>query len=443
MTDKERSSDSHGLTPVLIALLLGITAGTIVAAVGNQTLATIALSIEPLGTLWTNAIRMTVIPLVAALVINSVASQTDLRRTGRLGALALTVFVCLLVAGGLFAALVAPLSLAHLNISPDVVERLHAGAVSTAASAEQMPTVVQRVLDMVPVNPIKAAADGTLLPLVVFTFIFAVALTRLEPSRRDPVVRFFNAVGDALLIVVRWVLVVAPIGIFALALALGVRMGVGAAGALANYLITTCAILFAFMLLLYVVAWLFGGVSIKRFAEAALPAQAVAIGSRSSLAALPALITGATDGLKLPARVTGFALPLATSLFKVSVPMAWVPGALFLSRLYGVNLSTSSIFWLVGTAVLISFSVPGIPGASIYLIAPVLVGLGLPPEGAGILLAVDAIPDMFKTSMNVTANLTVAAILCRFSPVSTEDRVELPVAETQPSALGTKHAGQG
>src|SRR5262249_57967254 len=101
-TEKDRSGDPHGLPPFLTALLLGITAGTIVAAVGNQTLATIALSIEPLGTLWTNAIRMTVIPLVAALVINSVASQTDLRRTGRLGALALTVFVCLLVAGGLF-----------------------------------------------------------------------------------------------------------------------------------------------------------------------------------------------------------------------------------------------------------------------------------------------------------------------------------------------------
>lgn len=99
------------------------------------------------------------------------------------------------------------------TIAPDVVERVRAGAATSNAAAEQMPSVVQRILDMVPVNPIKAAAEGALLPLVVFTFIFAAALTRLEPGRREPVTRLFQAVGDAMLIVVRWVLTIAPVGI--------------------------------------------------------------------------------------------------------------------------------------------------------------------------------------------------------------------------------------
>jgi Na+/H+-dicarboxylate symporter len=400
---------------VVIALILGLALGAGAAAWGNGTLVSVSLAIEPLGTLWVNAIRMTVIPLVAALVITAVAYQTDLRRTGRLGGLALAVFVGLLIAGGLFAALVAPISFARLTLAPDVVERVRAGAASSTAAAEQMPSIVQRILDMVPVNPIKAAAEGALLPLVVFTFIFAAALTRLEPGRREPVIRLFQAVGEAMLIVVRWVLTIAPVGIFALALSLGVRMGVGAAGALLHYVLTVSATLFVFTLVLYPIARLCGGTSAREFAMAALPAQGVAFSSRSSLAALPALIAGARDRLGLRPAITGFALPLAVSVFRVGVPISWVAGALFLSRLYGLNLTTPAILGLVVTSAFISFSVPGIPGASLFLIALVLVGLGLPAEGAGILLAVDAIPDMFKTTANVTAHLAAAAVLGRFA----------------------------
>jgi proton glutamate symport protein len=249
----------------------------------------------------------------------------------------------------------------------------------------------------------------------VFTFIFAAALKRLEQSRREPVIRLFQALGDAMLIVVRWVLAIAPVGIFALAIGLGVRMGVGAASALLHYVLTVSATLFVFTLGLYPIAWLLGGTSVRQFAGAALPAQAVAFSSRSSLAALPALIAGARDCLGLPSAITGFALPLAVSVFRVGVPISWVAGALFLGRLYGVNLSTPAILGLVVTSAFISFSVPGIPGASLFLIAPVLVSLGLPAEGAGILLAVDAIPDMFKTTSNVTAHLAAAAVLGRFT----------------------------
>jgi len=410
----DRSTHVRGTTRVVIALVLGLALGAAAAAWGNHTLVKVALAIEPLGSLWINAIRMTVVPLVVALVITSVTNQSDLRRTGRLGGLALVVFVGLLVTGGLFASLVAPISFAHLTIAPDVVERLRAGAASSTATAQQMPSVVQRILDVVPVNPIKAAAEDALLPLVVFIFIFSVALTRLEIESREAVLRLFQALGDAMLIIVRWVLVIAPVGIFALAVGLGVRMGVGAAGALVHYVITVSATLLIFTLLLYAIAWWFGGTTVRQFAVAALPAQAVAFSSRSSLAALPAPLTGTRDRLGLSPPITGFVLPFGVSVFRVGVPIAWVPGAVFLSRLYGVNLSTSATLGLVATAVFISFSVPGISGASLFLIAPVLVSLGLPAEGAGILLAVDAIPDMFKTSTNVTAHLAVAVILGRF-----------------------------
>jgi Na+/H+-dicarboxylate symporter len=371
----------------------------------------VAFAIEPVGTLWTNAIRMTVIPLVVALIVTGVAEQADLRRIGRLGGLAIAVFAALLLLGGLFAVAVARPLLGGLTVAPSAVESLRAGL--SASAAAPMPSLTQRILETVPVNPIKAAADGALLPLVVFTLLFAAALTRLEPARREPVVRFFQGISEAMLVLVGWVLVLAPLGIFALALGLGARLGVAAVGALLRYVVVLSGVLLAITIALYPVAWLMGRGGLIRFAAAVGPAQAVAFSSRSSLAALPALIAGARDRLGSPPAVVGFVLPLAVSVFRFTVPANWVVGTLFLSRLYGVDLPLAALLGLVVTATLISFSVPGIPSASLFLLAPVLVSLGLPAEGAGILIAVDVIPDMFKTVGNVTGHLTATAVVDR------------------------------
>jgi Na+/H+-dicarboxylate symporter len=216
-----------------------------------------------------------------------------------------------------------------------------------------------------------------------------------------------------MMVVVKWVLILAPIGVFALALGLGSVMGASAAGALLYYVIIMAVVLLTFTLLLYPAVRIFTGVPFRTFAAAAGPAQGIALGSRSSLAALPAVIAGARDQLRSPESVTGFALPLAVSVFRVNVPMAWVVGVLFLSRLYGVELDMVQLITLVLLSTFISFSVPGIPSASLFLMAPVLVNMGIPPEGAAILISVDAIPDMFKTAVNVTSHSAVAAVMSR------------------------------
>jgi Na+/H+-dicarboxylate symporter len=400
---------------VLLALIAGLVLGVVAAATGSGSLLAIATGVEPVGTLWTNAVRMTVIPLVVALIVTGVAATADPRRLGRLGARALPLFLGLLLASGVFALLVTPLSLDRLHIPPEVAADLRASAAASAAAddARRMPSLVQRIVEVVPVNPIKAAADGALLPLAVFTLVFAFALTRLDAARRDPVVQLFQAVADAMLVVVGWVLALAPIGIFALASGLGARMGTAAAGALLHYVATLSGVLLAFLLFLYPLTRLLGGVSLRRFAAAAAPAQAVAFSTRSSLAALPVMIASARERLGASPAITGFVLPLAVSVFRLNVPIAWVVGALFLSRLYGVPLGGAELAGLVVTSTLISFSVPGIPSSSLFLIAPVIVELGLPAEGVGILIAVDAVPDMFKTGLNVTSHLSAAAVLNR------------------------------
>ncbi len=398
---------------VLLALVAGLALGTLAAASGNHTAIAIATGIEPIGTLWINAIRMTVIPLVVALIVTGVAGQAGTRRLGRLGGAAFATFVVLLLAGGVLSAALGPILLGGLSVPPDVAASLRAGASQTMSGAVQVPSLVQRLVAVIPANPVKAAADGAMLPLVVFTLLFALALRALQPERRQGLVDLFQAVADAMLVLVRWVLAVAPVGIFALAAPLAARMGAGATTALLQYVGALAGTMVVCIAALYPVAALLGRVPLRRFALATAPAQAVAFSSRSSLAALPALIAGARERLDASPAVTGFALPLAVSVFRLNVPAGFVIGALFLGKLYGVALAPAAIGTLIATGVLLSFAVPGIPSASLFILAPVLVGLGLPAEGVGVLIALDPIPDMFKTMANSTGHMTAAVVVGR------------------------------
>jgi Na+/H+-dicarboxylate symporter len=268
----------------------------------------------------------------------------------------------------------------------------------------------------VPTNPVGAAVDGAMLPLIVFSMLFGLALVSLPDATRSSVVTLFRGVADAMLVLVRWLLVVAPIGVFALTLPLVARLGLAAVGALAAYvvLISLATVLFS-VLIVYPAAAFGGRISIGQFARAALPPQAVAFSSRSSLAALPALIDSATTRLGLPEEITGFLIPFATVVFRVGGVLGVTTGAVFIARLYGITISPQQLATVVATGVVTSFSIPGIPGGSIVAMAPVLASIGLPVQGLGILLGVDTIPDMFRTTANVTGQLAAAVIVGRRS----------------------------
>jgi proton glutamate symport protein len=392
---------------VLLALAIGLTLGMLLS--GSGTVATFVPVADVIGTLWTNAIRMTVIPLVTALTIASVASTSadaDLRRAMTRAVL---VFLALLVTGGLLAMLIGEIAFAGFELPADVAARVRNTA-APVGSTPTLPSLSQRLIEMVPTNPVKAAADGALLPLVVFALALGFALKRIAAERRDAVIAVCRGLTDALLVVVGWVVAAAPIGVLALAFALGARLGVSSVGALARYIATLSVVLIVFTVLLYPVVMLFGGIPFRRFLAAAAPSQALAAGSRSSLAALPMMIAAAKEKLHLDASASGFVLPLAVSIFRVNVPMAWVVGVIFLGKLYGVEISLLTIGTVIVTSTLLSFSVPGIPSGSLFILAPVLVDLGLPAEAVGVLIAVDVIPDIFKTTANVTAHLTATAL---------------------------------
>jgi proton glutamate symport protein len=400
-------------TRVLIALAAGLALGLAVSSTGNPTLVTMTRWIEPLGTLFINGIRMTVIPLVVGSLVAGIASAPNPSALGRIGVRALAIFVITLFAGAIAAALIAPPVFALFAIDPAAQAALQASAAesatSTAESVRRIPGFGQWLIDLVPTNPVKAAADGAMLPLIVFTLAFGLAVAGLRSDTKAVVVRVFEAIRDAAMTLVRWILWTAPIGVFALALALVARLGASAIGALAGYvgLVVAVSVIFV-VLVLYPMAAIIGKVPILEFARAALPAQAVAFSSRSSLAALPAMIESARDRLRLPEEITSFFLPLAASVYRIGAAIGQTVGVLFVAQLYGVSLGPATLATVVLTAVATSFSVPGIPGGSIVIMAPVLMAAGLPVEGIGILLGADTIPDMFRTTANVTGHLAVA-----------------------------------
>ncbi len=405
-------------TKVLIALAAGLALGIAISASDAPALKALVPIIEPVGTLWINAIRMTVIPLVVGSIIVGVTSAPDPKTIGRIGGRALLLFVVLLVAAATFAAVVTPPLFARLPLDPAAMATLQetARAASAAAgeSVGKIPTFSQWLVDLVPTNPVKAAADGAMLPLIIFSMMLGLGITQLSASSREVLQRFFRALADTALTLVRWVLVAAPLGVFALAVPLAAKLGVSAAGALLGYIVVTSVLCVVFALLvLYPLAAVAGKRSLLEFARGVFPAQAVAFSARSSLASLPAMMEAARTKLALPEQVASFFLPLAASTFRVGGALGITSGVLFIARLYGVELSLAQLASVVLTVVLTTFSVPGIPAGSIIVMVPVLMAAGVPVEGMGVLLGVDTIPDMFRTTTNVTGDMAAAAVVAR------------------------------
>jgi Na+/H+-dicarboxylate symporter len=390
-------------TRVVVALLAGLALGVAIFATENASLIALVSMIEPVGILWVNAIRMTVIPLVVSLLIVGVSSLSDLGVIRQLGARILIVFVGLLVGGAVVAALVAPAIVSGLTIDPEASAALRASGQSAAQELAEgmrtLPTFGQWLVSLVPANPIKAAADGAVLPLIIFSLLFGLAITRLAPDARRSLVSAFQAIADTMMTLVRGIIALAPIGVFALILPVAARLGTAAAGAV-GYYVVAISLAFAVMTLLH-------------YPVAMLRARIVAFTSSSSIASLPAMIEGAEAGLGMPRSLSGFVLPLGAATLKVATPIGWCVAALFLGKLYGVSLGSTEIATLLIASILTSFSTPGVPQGGFLLLAPVLVSIGLPAEGVGILIALDAIPDRFATVLNVTGNLTAATVIAR------------------------------
>lgn len=427
-------------TGSLIALVLGLGLGTLAFRLQSGALQGVIPVLEPIGGVWINALRMTVIPLVVSQLVVAVLANREELGVGRLAIRACVILLVLLAAAATFTAVVSPGILSRISFDQTTVEWFRTTALSNAdltrEATASAPGARDWLLGLVPSNVFKAAADGEMLPLILFTILFALAIRQISTEHRRSLESLFRGFAEATLVLIRWVLVLTPIGVFALTYVLAAGSGLGAARTLLYFVLLVSGLLIAFTLFLYAIATLLGRVPLKRFAWALLPAQVVGVSTRSSLASLPALMEGAEERLGMSTSISGFALPFAVSTFRLNMMISSTFTCLFLARLYGIPLGPLDILTYVVILLPITISVPGIPTHLGLTSLPAYLSVGIPIEGVVILHTVDAIPDIFKTLINVTGDMTAATVLARFAgqPVSEP-------APTVASGLAVQSAG--
>ena len=395
---------------VMTGLVAGIVIGILLAWSDPALASRVAGIVEPFGKLWLNALQMTVVPLVFALVVVGINQASDAAHSGRVARQAIVSFVILLTAAAAMTAVLAPLALSMLQPDPAVAAALRGHAEDIAKPSGGW---ADALIALVPSNAIAAAAASAMLPLVTFALFFGFALTRIDAAPRAQVVGLFKAISDAMIVIVHWVLWAAPVGIFALVLALTARAGLGMLQALGIYILLECALYVLAVLLLIVVAVTIGKRRFRHFMAGLVPVQAVAASTQSSLATLPAMLDSAQNRLGIPARVSGLVLPMAVSLFRITSPIQYLATACFIAWALGVDLSATQLATGVALSVLVSMGSVGLPGQAIFLATnlPVTSAMGLPIAPLPVLMAVDAIPDVLATVGNVTGDMTATAVV--------------------------------
>ena len=402
-----------------IGLFLGLLVGLVawlLARSGHGGFADLVVALRPLGTLFINLLSMVVIPLVAAALFAGIAKLGDLRAVGRLVVRSLAFFWATALAAIAIGFLVASALLPGSFVSPEQLTALRAAAGADVSAfqraAESIPGGIQFLVQLVPANPFKAAADGNLLPVIVFVTIFGIAAASLPLDTRTPLTNFADAVTETLIRVIHWVLWFAPVGIFALVAPLVAQFGGPLLLAMGQFIIVVIIGVFVFAGVVYL-----PGVAViarfapLRFLRAAFPSMLMGFSATSSMAALPTMLDAADRDLQIPRPVAGFVLPLAATINRGGSAVFQAIAVVFIARLYGIPFGFNQML-AAGTAVfLASLTVASVPSGGVISLYPALQSAGLPVAGLSILLGLDRIPDMFRTMTNVTGHLSSAVVV--------------------------------
>jgi Na+/H+-dicarboxylate symporter len=391
----------------LAGLMAGIAVGF---ALSRTTALDTALAIaEPIGTLWLRALQVTIVPLVASLLVLGITRMAEAARAGRAARRMLGWVFAVLVFSGLVGALLTP---ALLGLFPP--PSAASAVLSAGGEAQEVPGIAVFVKSLIAPNVVAAAAETAMLPLTLFFATFAIALASLPVDQRELLIGVFRALANTMLRIIGWVLWIAPVGVFALAVAVGAASGGAAFATLAHYILIVVAVGTAVFISAFLLAWFVGGIGPVRFARALLPAHAVALSTQSSLASLPAMLD-TSRRLRLREETAEFVLPLAVAIFRATSPAMNVAVAIYVAHLAGVQLTPTAIAAGVAVAFVIAIGSVSLPGTISFVISigPIALAMGAPIEPLALLVAVEMLPDLMRTVGNVTADVALATMVDR------------------------------
>ncbi|HEX3677113.1 MAG TPA: dicarboxylate/amino acid:cation symporter [Sphingomicrobium sp.] len=401
----------------LAALVLGLIGGSLSPALPAPAHSALIGTASFIGTLWLNALKMTVIPLVVALLVVGIAKSAEAAHAGRVAGRSVLWIVIICTVSAVFGAVMILVLTRLFPLSRSTAAGLQTALAGIENKAPaSLPGIAEFFKGVIPDNVVSAAANGDILPLVVFSVLFALALGSISEAGRRSLVTFFEAIGDALLVIIEWVLMIAPLGVFSLALVVGSAAGGAAFAGLTHYIVLISAVGILVSLAAYPLAIIVGRIRPTEFTRAMIPPQAVAISTRSSLASLPAMLA-ASRTMGIRDEVADVTLPIAVALFRATGPAMNVAVPFYVAHWLGLHPSLAQMIAATAVGAIMSYGAVSLPGEVTYIssIAPIALALGVPIAPLALLVAVEMVPDIFRTVGNVTMDVALAAIVNRSS----------------------------
>ena len=416
------------LLGLLIGAVVGITANQVLGgdhgavAFVNRYLAT------PVGQIFLRLLFMIVVPLVFASISLGVAGLGDLRRVGRVGAKAIGYFF-------VSTALAATLGLIAVSVvrPGEQLDRATAEQLRTEFSADASSRVeaaastdfgVNTIINMFPRNPVRAAVDLDMLGIITFALIFGAALTLITAERAKPMLSWLEALQDVVIKIVEMAMRFAPYGVAALIFGVTSRFGFHLLKPLGAYvLVVIGALLLHVLVNLSLILRLIVGVNPILFFRRIRAALVTAFSTSSSAATLPTALTVAEQNLGIPPSIAGFVLPLGSTMCMNGTALFEGITVIFLAQVFGVTLDLGQMIVVMIMAVLTAVGAAGVPGGSIPLLVTILVMFGIPAEGIAIILGVDRILDMSRTTVNVAGDLSATAFVAKTERVWNASRI--------------------
>jgi Na+/H+-dicarboxylate symporter len=401
---------------VLSALVVGLLLGMLSPGFADPFRSGAEATASIVGGLWLKGLTMTVVPLIIGLLVTGIAESAEAAKGGRIAGRAVLWIVILSTASAIIGMALMLLLLRLVPLSDSSIGALRQAMNSAQPVHMQAATgsVDAFFRGLVPENIVSAAANTDILPLVVFTVLFALAVSRIAAPRRASLVTFFAAITDAFLVIIGWILWLAPVGVLALAFGLGAAAGGAAFAALVHYILLVSGVGVVITIAAYPLAVLVGRIPLRRFTKALLPPEGIAISTRSSLACLPAMLTSARD-LGIRDEVADVSLPIAVALFRATGPAMNTAVAVYVAYAVGLHPSPGAILAATAVGAVMSYPAISLPGEISYIssIAPIAIALGAPIAPLGLLVAVEMIPDIVRTLGNVAHDVTLTTLVDR------------------------------
>jgi proton glutamate symport protein len=423
-------------TKILIGLVLGVVIGLVANVFALEWLGETLLFIEPVGTAFIRLITMVVVPLVAASLLIGTASLGDLRKLGRIGGKTVGYYLATtavaVTIGILLSNVIQPGGRIDTATRDNLAAAFAEEAGQRVALAAEKPSIQETLLGMIPTNPIESAANMDLLPLIVFTILFGAALTLVAEERRRAVLTFAEGVNEAVMVLIDWIMKLAPYAVFALIASVVSQFGLDLLRSLLVYALTVVAGLLLHALGTYALILRFlVKINPATFFRRILEAPLVAFSTSSSNATLPVTMETAEEKVGISNEVSSFVLPLGATINMDGTALYQAVATMFIAQIYGIPLDIGAQLTIVLTATLASIGAAGVPSAGIIILVLVLQSVGLGTQaaaGIALILGVDRILDMLRTAVNVTGDLTAASFVARTEGETLEPRpVDHPV----------------